>query len=117
MDRYELSIRTSEAQGRASVMASILGSEASIDRSLADRDLDEASYRVDRLLLVVDALWDLVRDEGLTDEDLRRRLDELEQSVAAGSARPAARCRSCDSVLDESRPTCAICGEPIPRPN
>lgn len=116
MDRYELYIRTSEAQARSSVMASMLGSEASIDRSLADRDIDEASHRVDRLLLVVDALWDLVKGEGLTDDDLRHRLAEMEQAVAAEGAGPAARCRSCDSVLDASRTTCAICGEPIPRP-
>lgn len=108
VSQSEAYFHATAARGRSSAMASALGSAADLDRSLSNRGLQGVSDRADRLLLVIDALWSIVRESGLDDDALRRRVAELE---AAGRPVPA-RCRACDSALDPARASCAFCGEP-----
>jgi hypothetical protein len=63
--------------------------------------------RVDRLLVVVEAMWSLLREHGHTDEELAGRIEELEKSRAA---RSTITCRSCGSRLPADLPRCQICG-------
>jgi hypothetical protein len=74
--------------------------------------LDE---RIDRLLLVTEALWTLLKEHGHTDEDLAaliRRLDEAD-GTADGHRSPAPHtCASCGSKVAAGLPKCQICGTP-----
>ncbi len=76
-------------------------------------DVDE---RVDRLLLVVQAMWSLLRDAGLTDEELAARIAELDlaDGRADGQARPEPQvCPDCDSKIPAGFDHCQICGRPV----
>jgi hypothetical protein len=82
-------------------------------------ELHDVNERIDRLLLVVDALWTLLKDTGYTDEQLRERIHEIDlaDGVADGRRTPRpVRCTSCDSMVEVGRATCAFCGAPVDGP-
>ena len=87
---------------------------ANLDRSFNDdrhaqqrdraEDLDE---RIDRLLLLTEAMWELLSKHlGFTDH----RDGHLDNRVA----RPARRCQACESAVPADRPTCQFCGVEVP---
>ncbi len=72
--------------------------------------------RVDRLLLVVEAMWELLAETGLTDEQLAAKIQELDASdgVADGKVtRKPVVCASCGSASPAGRSTCQVCGAPL----
>jgi hypothetical protein len=76
-------------------------------------EFHDINQRVDRLILVVDAMWSLLKDSGWTDEQLRARLEELDlaDGVADGRRTPKpAACGGCGSMVEVGRSTCAFCG-------
>ena len=77
-------------------------------------DVDE---RVDRLLLVVAAMWSLLEDTGLTEEQLEQRMQELDESdgVADGKLTPeTVTCANCGAAVPGELPACQFCGTPVP---
>jgi hypothetical protein len=75
--------------------------------------LEALDERVDRLLLVVEAMWTLLREQGLTDEQLAARIAELDAADGAADGRrvaAAVTCRSCGSKVAAGLPRCQICG-------
>ena len=82
-------------------------------------DLFDTNERIDRLLLVVDAMWSMLRERGYTDEDLAARIRAVDESdgTADGVRRPRPRrCTKCESMVEPGRKTCAFCGaemEPV----
>ncbi len=105
---YVMGTRASARVGAMSVVANnMLGSGTAADSMAA---MDE---RVDRLLMVVEAMWSLLRDHGYTDDQLAARIKELD--LADGTAdgrhsRKVAVCRSCESKIPAGFPRCQICG-------
>lgn len=98
------------AAGRAATFARSAGSAQAGSTAGEFHDIND---RVDRLLLVVDAMWSLLRESGWTDEQLAQRIQELDESdgVADGRRTPQARrCPKCDAMVEPSRPACAFCG-------
>lgn len=76
-------------------------------------EIDQVNERVDRLLLVVDAMWSLMRDSGWTDEQLQQRIAELDAAdgVMDGRRTPRARpCPKCEAMVAADRSSCAFCG-------
>lgn len=104
---YVMGQRAAARAGAFSVVANHIGGGSS---AAALEALDE---RVDRLLLVVEALWGLLKEQGLTDEQLAARIAELDAADGAADGRraPAAvTCRSCGSKVAAGLPRCQICG-------
>ncbi len=79
-------------------------------------DLYDIEDRMERMLLVIEAMWSLMRENGLTDDDLAARIRELDESdgTADGKRTPQpVRCTACDSMVSPRRTSCAFCGEPV----
>jgi hypothetical protein len=79
-------------------------------------EFHDVNERVDRLILVVDAMWSLLKDSGWTDEQLKERLTQIDlvDGVEDGRRTPTpTRCTKCDSMVQAGRATCAFCGVPV----
>jgi hypothetical protein len=78
-------------------------------------DLDALNERVDRLLLVTEALWTLLKQNGHTDEELAALIAELDQADGLSDRRRAASpttCSKCQSKVAANLTKCQICGAP-----
>ncbi len=102
---------------RSMARASLAGhSLSSVPTNRTDQVAD-VNDRVDRLLLVVEAMWSLLRESGYDDEDLRAAIEQLDRAdgVVDGRRRRRPRpCPTCDSMVEPGRASCAICGHPMP---
>ena len=79
-------------------------------------EMYDLEIRMDRMLLVIDAMWSLMRENGLQDEDLINRIREIDESdgTADGRRTPKpVRCNSCQSMVEPGRANCAFCGAPV----
>jgi hypothetical protein len=77
-------------------------------------DVDE---RVDRLLLVVSAMWSLLQDTGMTEDQLEARMREIDEAdgVADGKMTPpTVQCSNCGAAVSGELPACQFCGTPVP---
>ena len=95
------------AAGMSVVANHMLGSGSSVEA------LEELDARVDRLLLVLEAMWSMLKEQGLTDEQLAARIAEIDSSDGVADGRrviPAVTCRSCGSRVMGGLPRCQICG-------
>lgn len=73
----------------------------------------ELDARVERMLLVMEAMWSILKEEGYTDEQLASRIDDLDNSDGVVDGRrvtPAVTCRSCGSKVMVGIPRCQTCG-------
>lgn len=90
---------------------------AASSAAIGKGELGDIDDRIDRMLLVLDAMWDLLKEQGFTDEQLAERIRSLDEAdgVADGRRkRPPVPCRSCGSMIPTDRETCVICGEASP---
>lgn len=79
-------------------------------------ELDDLDARIDRLVLVVDSMWALLKERGYTDEQLGAKIRslDLDDGEADGRRRlQPSRCSSCNSLVEPGRPNCTYCGAPI----
>jgi len=80
-------------------------------------EMDHLHERLDKLLLVTEALWELLAQHtDLTDEDLRARmkdLDALDGSTDGRRQVSASDC-SCGAKVNAKAPRCVFCGAPPP---
>ncbi len=77
----------------------------------------DVNDRVDRLLLVVAAMWSLLEDTGLTDDDLAARIRMIDEAdgVADGKMTPQSiTCSNCGAVVAGELRACQFCGTPVP---
>ncbi|MDH4306691.1 MAG: hypothetical protein OEX04_04360 [Acidimicrobiia bacterium] len=82
-------------------------------------EFHDVNERVDRLILVVDAMWSLLKESGWTDEQLKARILEIdsEDGVVDGRLTPQRhRCTKCDSMVEPGRSTCTYCGADLAAP-
>lgn len=85
-----------------------------IHNDLHDEQLDD---RIDRLLLVVEAVWELLAEEtGLTNEDLLRRIEavDLEDGVADRRRRIESAGCACGAKFSRVTHRCDFCGALAP---
>jgi hypothetical protein len=70
---------------------------------------------VERLLIISEALWTILKEQhGGTDEDLARRMAEIDLADGALDGKvakePPATCPHCKRTLHKRRPWCLYCG-------
>jgi hypothetical protein len=73
--------------------------------------------RIDRLLALNEAIWQLVAERtDLVDDDLRERLAELDASDGTkdGRRQPVPVACACGAMVSPKAPCCAFCGLPPP---
>ena len=100
------------------------GDQASAEMQSEDRfaNTQEAVYRnedrIDRLLVLTDALWELASEKlGLTEAQLAAKVTEIDarDGTADGRrVRPARPCEQCAAKVPKNRATCLFCGHPQP---
>lgn len=99
----------SQSALRAAAIPSVSG--ASTENIL---DVDE---RVDRLLLVVAAMWSLLEDTGMTEERLEARMRDLDEADGAADGKltaPTVTCADCGAAVLGELSTCQFCGTAVP---
>jgi hypothetical protein len=76
-------------------------------------EIDALNERVDRLVLVTEALWTLVKRDGHTDEELESLIIELDGSDGSADHRRATNpvtCPDCGAKVAVGFAKCQICG-------
>jgi hypothetical protein len=95
--------------------AARLASASSIPSSSESRVLN-VDDRVDRLVLVVEAMWELLEASGFSEEQLVAKIAELDAAdgVSDGKVtRTPVVCAACGSASPAGRDTCQVCGESL----
>ena len=72
--------------------------------------------RVDRLTLIVQAMWEVLEDSGQTEEALRAKIEEIDARDGASDGkiqRQPVKCSQCGSSSPAGRPTCQMCGNDL----
>ncbi|HEX9854996.1 MAG TPA: hypothetical protein VGC47_06760 [Acidimicrobiia bacterium] len=72
--------------------------------------------RIDRLVLVVQAMWALLEESGLSPEQLEAKIGELDMLDGHEDGRvtrSATECRHCGAAVPPHRTTCQFCGGDI----
>lgn len=87
------------------------------DARRARNDATSAADRVERALLACEAMWSLVREKlSLTDEDIVRRMNEIDLSdgrLDGKVQKNAVACPSCGRTISRRFPNCMYCGQAI----
>ncbi|NND03919.1 MAG: hypothetical protein HKN91_14150 [Acidimicrobiia bacterium] len=69
--------------------------------------------RIDRLILIMAAMWDLLKEQGLTEDELQARIAQLDQAdgTSDGKFTPQGTiCRACGAKVGAGLPACQFCG-------
>lgn len=102
----------SRQAGKAAGAAASAGTFASADTSR----IHDVNDRLDRLVIVIEAMWSLLAESGYTGEQLEERILAMDSAdgVADGRVyRQKLRCPNCDSVVLEGIGRCQICGTEV----
>ncbi len=87
------------------------------DARRARNDVMEAAGRIDRVLLACEAMWSLFREKlELTDEDLVRRMNDIDLSDGKLDGRvrkSAVACPKCGRTIARRFPSCMYCGQAV----
>lgn len=84
----------------------------------SEAEVVELQGEVERLLLITEALWRILKEKhGLDENELVKQITmiDLEDGKLDGRkpATPPKPCPKCQRVLAKNRPRCLFCGEPI----
>lgn len=78
--------------------------------------MEDLVERVDRLTLVVEAMWSMLEADGHTEDELQARISELDASDGSEDgvniARPRT-CPNCNAKVGARMSTCQFCGVDI----
>ena len=75
--------------------------------------LMDVNDRLDRMTLVMEAMWSLMVDQGLTNDDLSRRIEELDGadgSIDGRKMTAAQQCPQCEAMVGRGVGHCQFCG-------
>ncbi len=98
---------------RAGARANAMGVVANAISGSSGHAVTALDERVDRLLMVIEAMWSLLKESGYTDEQLAARIKDIDEADGASDGRritPPIVCRSCESKVPAGLPRCQICG-------
>ena len=100
------------------VGASAEARSASRKAASASSKAQEVEDKVDRALLVCEALWTILREKlGMTEEELVQRVNDIDLSDGKldGKVRKqsAVTCPSCNRTFARRFPRCIYCGQPV----
>ena len=110
---------TMVGSGISSGYASLEASEAKSTAREAQTKVELLTHDIDRLLLISEALWTLVKKEhGYADDTLIKMIEEIDQkkiSVDGIAIKdPPQLCPSCHRPNSAKRLYCLYCGQPVP---
>jgi hypothetical protein len=111
-----LTFLTGYVLGQHGAQSAKLASVVAGRSGASSNDVLDLNDRVDRLILVVDAMWSLLEDAGYTDEQLVERIEQIDlmDGTADGRRKPEATiCRSCEAKVPGELPSCQFCGTPV----
>ena len=103
-------------QKTASRAASLARSGAVADGTHHTNRIEDLNERIDKLLMIVRAMWGLMEEQGLTAEQLIAKLEEidLEDGVADGQVRAqVVECPNCQSKVAPGFLKCQLCGTEV----
>jgi len=106
----------SMGQKTASRAASLARSAAVADGTHHTNRIEDLDERVDKLFMIMRAVWALLEEQGYTAEELSAKLEEidLEDGVADGQVRaPLVDCPSCQSKVAPGLRNCQLCGTEV----
>lgn len=112
-----LTFLTGYILGQQGAQSARLASTAAGQGGPGARELLEVHDRVDRLILVVDAMWSLLEEAGYSDEQLRERIAAIDAAdgVEDGRRTPLPSvCRSCGAKVAAGLASCQFCGTAMP---
>ncbi len=99
--------------GQHGVQSARLASTAAGSTGSSKNDVLDVHDRVDRLILVVEAMWSLLEENGYTEDQLRSRIAHIDSADGVEDGRKVTRgvdCRDCGSIVPAGRPNCQFCG-------
>lgn len=99
--------QAARASGMASSAASFAASPTAKLQALNDR--------INRLMLVVEGMWSLLEEGGLSAEQLMERIEQLDAGdgkIDGRAAKSAGRCEECGAMLGRGLANCQFCGHP-----
>jgi hypothetical protein len=107
------------AGARAKTRAAAMGMSAQAFE-IDLRTMGENDERAERLTLVVEAMWEILKREGYTDADLEAEIDSVKARRDAGAvAAKGQPCPKCGARIAGGRSMCQYCGyevEAVPDP-
>ncbi|HBC88036.1 MAG TPA: hypothetical protein DCZ94_13890 [Lentisphaeria bacterium] len=69
---------------------------------------------IHHLTIITQAMWELLREKtGTTDEDLRKKITEVEFEKAKAYTSSTSKCKNCSRPVSVKSKTCVFCGEKI----
>ena len=98
-------------------ISAMAASEASAMSTRQRNDAFELHDRIDRLTLVVGAMWSLLEEHGYTGDDLIARMQELDAgdgSVDGKISASAVPCVQCGAMVAMGQANCQFCGMTSP---
>jgi hypothetical protein len=103
---------------RSAAQASAFARSAGSAQAASTRtELNGLDDRIDRLLLLVQAMWGLLEEAGYSEEALTAKLVELDEADGVADGRHTqmpATCGKCGSKVAVGLSACQFCGEPLP---
>ena len=97
-------------------MASLARSAAVADGTHHTNRIEDLNERVDKLLMIVRAMWALMEEQGLTSEQLLAKIEELDlqDGVDDDQVRDKlVECPSCQSKVAPNLRACQLCGTEV----
>jgi hypothetical protein len=103
-------------QQTATRAASLARSAAVADGTLHTNRIEDLNERVDKLLMIVRAMWALMEEQGLTAAQLMAKIEELDlqDGVDDDQVRDKlVECPSCQSKVAPGLRACQLCGTEV----
>lgn len=100
-------------QRSASRAASLARSAAAADGTIHANQIEDVNERLDKLALIIRALWALLEEQGMTADQLVAKIEEVDMRDGKldGQVRQQPTdCRSCQSKVAPGLATCQFCG-------
>jgi hypothetical protein len=108
----------SAGQKTASRAASLARDAAVADGTRHTHRIEDLDERIDEVALILRGMWALLEDGGVTAEQLRAKIEELDlaDGVADGKVtRGPVDCPGCDSKIPTDLSKCQYCGTEVVR--
>jgi ribosomal protein S27AE len=103
----------------SSAITDMEADQAAHDARVAQEGVDTLRHDIDRLLLITEALWTLLKKQnGYTDEDLTAVVNEIDLQDGILDGKPAKTppkpCPYCGKMVAAHHTLCIFCGKTVP---
>lgn len=110
---------TALSSASGDLSADFTASDAHYAANRAEDGLVRANADIERLMLITEALWNILKEQhGYADDELVRRVLEVDMRDGRIDGRVASRppedCPHCSRPVPSDRRYCLYCGEPVP---